>query len=62
MNLLEEDEMKLLNQKKSINPLFMKSGLGGCEDFAWGEKLPRRWRVRPKVSGGGAVSEGEGGA
>ena len=61
MNLLEEDEMKLLNQKKCINPLFMKSGLGGCEDFAWGEKLPRRWRVRPKVSGGGAprsVSEG----
>jgi hypothetical protein len=54
--------MKLLNQKKSINPLFMKSGLGGCEGFAWGEKLPRRWRVRPKVSGGGAprsVSEGE---
>ena len=46
--------MKLLNQKKCINPHFMKSGLGGCEDFAWGEKLPRRWRVRPKVSGGGA--------
>jgi hypothetical protein len=40
----------------------MKSGLGASEGFAWGEKLPRRWRVRPKVSGGGAVSEGEGGA
>ena len=45
-----------------FNPQFMKSGLGASEGFAWGEKLPRRWRVRPKVSGGGAprsVSEGE---
>jgi hypothetical protein len=43
--------MKLLNQKKCINPHFMKSGLGGREGFMWGEKVPRRWRVRPRFRG-----------
>ena len=38
MNLLEEDEMKLLNRKKSINPLFMKSGLGLRGRFFVGRK------------------------
>ena len=38
MNLLEEDEMKLLNQKKCINPHFMKSGLGVARGFCVGRK------------------------
>ncbi len=37
MNLLEEDEMKLLNLKKCINPQFMKSGLGWARQIFWGE-------------------------